>query len=68
MSVPDIVLNLTVRYNPDTKSFYVTADEPRGLMLLGKSMSEVLRKVPMALAELREAGAKMPLLENVELL
>jgi hypothetical protein len=42
----------------------VTADEPKGLLVTGHSLAEVLERVPGAIYELMSAGAKAPRLER----
>jgi hypothetical protein len=62
-----VVLRLKVERSPSTGWFYVTSDEPRGLLLSEASLAEALAKVPQALADLRAAGGMLPLLEGVTL-
>ena len=45
----------------------VTADQPKGLLVMDNSLAQALARVPDALRELQDAGADMPRLEGVNL-
>jgi hypothetical protein len=61
------VLRLRVELAPSGTLFFVTADEPKGLLVAERSLAAALAAVPAALAEFREAGAPMPRLEGLDL-
>ena len=43
------------------------ADQPRGLFVTGRSLGEVLSRITGSLYDLRDAGAEMPRLKEVDL-
>jgi len=45
----------------------ITADQPKGLLVMGRSLSQALARVPDALRELQDAGAVMPRFDGVNL-